>query len=1043
MSTRAAKKTLTEAQILQRRRATDAAAERRRIAKLDAEFEDELSRPYIPSPQTPTLSALLGMNYIAPQQQAQQQAPTNRVITYITKSLKEQKKGEALIHSPSDVLTWRVNVPYINERSNGTDPSPTVYDLVDAIGNDTSYSYAIMVEYLHNISTIPLENVVEVSKKGRYMYNTSSNTHVVIHTPVMYNFPNNTYSAEKAQAFMRVLLGQYPEEKAYYIKLYKDEAYPQPFELFTAIDSNCVMNVIAEYIASNPTYLKKKGKVIDPQPIFDVINSSLSHEHGFTIDHAKQVYSKLELNLVIHHNGGIWYDSSNTRKHKTITIFAHDKHATVYKPVIKPANVVYVPEEQYGLTIQDHAPTVVYGSVSLQNDHDNLEYKKVYFNIKAYQQGDTVYKSFRPPAPDDNNKDYYLSTSMVSYAYKKWKTTNNLRAPSDPYYEVIRASEHLLGTQKFSKITNKELYLCDINKAYPSFQTHPLYPRFKLPLGYYNMGTLNMPVLDIVSLSGWSRISNVKLNHQLLTNIAYLQEGCVYTHVRLYHLLTNNLASFTIDMTIVSQPEHIDMPFNYETILNHEEKRFNNAFIGNMIASNKENKKYYTSEDPQELEQIIYDAKKDENTLYATRISEKVVEISSKITEKKGLYNIHSYIIDYAQTIMIDGMLSQYDKDIVAFHTDGFFTEKEPTIVSSRTWGAFKVEKKRINFESKDTAPVHKPYTVPTYLPEITPYSRTLTIGPPGSGKSRQVFTNGLYSSILTCPTHHLKINHTSNMKTSTLPDRRLDTYHKYFQLGCTYERETIIYENIYIDECSMISKEVLAHLHEFATKHRLNIHMIGDIDEDGIHQLPPVSTATCKATPLEWSDFASYNITRASGARRQNAEDCLFLDSLRTLPYYQILELVKNRVKTCSVDDVSALYTEDTLGVVSLHARAKVLNNIVYKRDMTNNVPTIRLRSTMNRKKNGEVCVANGELLTIPRKEVQLSRIFMDRTSATQTAPSGTMYELGYFNTCDAVQGMTHRGRLIIDTVGAHRENLLYTALTRATDLDNVYLII
>ena len=1031
------KKGLTQAQVIQRRQAAQQAAERRRIAKLDAEFEEWLSQPVQPLPE------LSGMNYIAPQQQAQPQ-PTNRVITYITKSLKEQKKGEALIHSPSDVLTWRVNIPYINERSDGIDQAPTTYDFVNTIGNDTSYSYAIMVEYSHNINTIPLENVVEVSKTGRYVYNTPNNTHVVINTPVMYDFPDNTYSPEKAQQFMRVLLGQYPEERAYYIKLYVDEAYPQPFELFTAIDGNCVMNVIADYIAKNPTYMKKKGKVVDPQPLFNDILASITPEHGFTITHAKQVYSKLELNLVIHHNGGIWYDAANTRRHKTITIFAHDKHATVYRPVIKPVNVVYVPEEQYGLTIQDHAPTVVYGSVSLQHDYDNLDYKRVYFNIKAYQQGDTVYKSFRPPAPDDTNAEYYLSNSMLSYAYKKWKKTHNLRAPSDPYYEVIRSSEHLLGTQCFLKNTGKELYLCDINKAYPSFQTHALYTRFKLPLGYYNMGVLkDMTTLEVVSLTGWSRVSNITLNHQLLTDIAYLQEGCVYTHVRLYHILVSNLASFTIDMTIVSQPEHIEMPFLTDTILTDTEKRFNNAFIGNMIASNKENKKYYTSEDPRELEQIVYDAKKDENTLYATRISEKVVEVSSKITEKKGLYNVHSYIIDYAQTIMIDGMVSQYDKDIVAFHTDGFFTEKEPTIVSSRVWGAFKVERKRINFESKDTAPVHRQVPIPTYLPEITPYSRTLTIGPPGSGKSRQVFTNGLYSSILTCPTHNLKNTHKDNMKTSTLPDRRLETYHKYFQLGCAYERDAIIYENIYIDECSMISKEVLAQLHEFATKHRLNIHMIGDIDEDGIHQLPPVSTPTCKATPLEWSDFVSYNITRATGQRRQNEDDCLFLDSLRTLPYYQVLELVKKRVKTCSLSDVATLYTEDTLGVVSLHARAKVLNDIVYKRDVRDDVPTIRLRSTVNRKKGGEVCVATGELLIIPRKDVQLSRVFMDRTSATQSAPPGTMYELGYFNTCDAVQGMTHRGRLIIDTVGAHRENLLYTALTRATDLDNVYLIV
>ncbi len=992
--------------------------------------------------------------------------PENRIIALLRKNA--EAAISPLIPSPensnptTDTLTYKVVSSLLEGVRSELHPIVSDFEKIqkdaDFIGANRM---ALIYEFYDsgNIST-----PIQTSSNGNAYFLTPGSFYSV-KSPIDYGMNTNLFSPNDALEFYKRSYKDYSGRKNTFFRLYREEILPRPFQLFDSIESNCVLDIIEDYILKNRDYLKKSKKIADPMPIFNEIKSEIMQENtGFMHKHAEIVYSKLHLKLRIYHNNGLWYSKESNSNHKILSIFAHDKHASQYQKIEKLKKVEYVLLNDDGhVTIEHHAPANIYGKLHANphTDHETgITTTKFGFSVSAYHVKDTIYKSFRPQSPDDANPDYFSCVSDLSYEFKKWKLTNLLRTPEEPYFSLIKNASHLIASMKVSDNTKfgDMAYHTDINKAYPSFKTNSLYEKFKLPLGCYNFGVINDSPINIVSTTGWSIIDNVKFNHPLLEKINYIQNNNIYTHVRLFHLLSKGLATFTISSTITSRGEDVNMPFR--KLNTDENKKYNVAFVGMLIASNAVSTKHYVANDKSELLQIQYDASKEANYIESHILDDKTIEIRYKNESKKQLYNIHTYIVDYAQVTLINAMCDNYDKEILCYHTDGFFTKARTDIENSNEWGKFKNERKEINYISKSKSQIHKleQNLIPEFKPIIAGSIDTITIGPPGSGKSRQMFTNVFYSNIITCPTHKLKNTlKKSNRKFAKSSENKnpriFSTFHKYFDIFAkTYERKHVIFENVYIDECSMITKSNFDKILKFARDNRINVHFIGDIDKNGIYQLPPVVPPKYQhfenQRSLNLDDFSDNGFvvikTENSENRRQNATDCQFLDNLRDKDYETQLEFMRNRVTKIEINDITKI---DAVGIVATHARANLLNEIMFKFAISNK-KSIILRSTVNKKEKGEVIVAKGELITISydeyqkNKETYNKKIYRNRKHSSDVAPAGTTYELGYFNTCDSVQGDTICGNIIVDLVGANRENLLYTAITRATDLNNVYYI-
>lgn len=853
------------------------------------------------------------------------------------------------------------------------------------------------------------------------------NGDIVLDQASKHKFPysSDNFSPKNVTGFYSFIKQLYGGEiTGMWIQLFDRTLEPQPFTLFDSIDSNCVIEIIQDFITLTPKYLgSDKGKQRTPTKAFNELKQMT--KQGFTKQHADFVYSKLKISLHIINNAGTWYKNTKPAR-KLIEIFAHDNHASKYVRLDKITNVEYT----HNLPNMHQPSRILAGYKRTQTGVD--------INVTARQYGSTMYKRYKPPTPYEQDSRFYYCTNDLSFTFKKWTLDNNLRPACQPYFDLLKSANHHLCTQQFEQLDDKQHHMSDIVKAFRSFKTSPYYERFKLPLGNWMMGKCIGSVLDIVSETGFSKITNVVYKNQTVKNIAWIQPNCIYDHIRLYYLLTNNLASFDIEFTITSPATELEFPFmSYD---NPEAKYFNNAFIGKLIAGCNSSQVTYQSNDMLELQQIAYFESQQPEFISHAFVNDTVLTIT-KQPNKTQLYHIHAYIMSYVQVKLMTEMIAceTANNKVIAYNTDGFFTHRKPNINYSPELGKFRHELKQVNFGSVYEPAVHD--TVSSYenLPQITHQTYTLTIGPPGCGKSRQMFTNHHISSIICTPTHLLKSTHKQRN-----PDLNYSTYHKFFNINNTKHWKPTIYENVYIDECSMISREHLTIIENFAKYHRINIHLIGDIDEQGIHQLPPIKLDNVPSTPLKWSDFTDYSISRpVLPNRRQNQQDCEFLDSLRGLSYNQQLELIKTKLSRNIItkDQAVELYDETSAGVVSNHMRGNMLNLAIHSKkikqlvDLGLNPNLVTVKVMAKKSIQG---IVKGSISTVGSTE----SIYYNRTSSKQEQNHNKQYEIAYFTTCDAVQGGTISGKLIIDLVGASRTNLLYTAITRCTDLSNVYII-
>jgi hypothetical protein len=854
----------------------------------------------------------------------------------------------------------------------------------------------------------------------------------------------------------------------------RDEVYDnRNYYLKDAVDGNCVLNILQSVVSTcknltNQRTMQNKLNVL----------KELIKDGPFEQQHMQYV-QKMGIPMTIYHNAGKWDETPPITKVITrkVEIFAHDGHATEHIPLGKITSVNYLDRNGWNgsndwfITNNDlpHQQTKIYGSsVSVTTDNplnkcecdwmagDYIcDHKKDHppvltsnLQISAYQTGSTLNKTYRPPSPDDQHKDYYYCTNELSYEYKKFIKTNRLRPLQGIYYDLIKSADHHFTNQQFVEIDPAQQYhSADINKAYRSFQHNPYYEHYKLPTGNVNLIKFEKKSInEICMLGGWSCVSNIKYNDPLIEKTKPIQNNAIYTHLRLRFILDNNLATFDIDYTITAKMEHLEFPFKTGTTL--DEKKFNNQFIGKFIQKSS-NRQIFTAKDRSELGAIIASAKANPDYNGHISYTNNIVEVDFKGTQQQGLYHIHSYIIDYAIITLLHAMIKTKLENIVCYNTDGFYsTIKPPIEFDANKLHGFKYALCKIRGSFKQEHDQHTPIVTPVHLPTGSDlFTNSITNGPAGCGKSRQVFTNTYHSSIMLFPTHTLRADGELKAATAKLPLPTM-TVQKYYYDNPNVQRK--IYENVYIDEVTMISREFFRKIMQHAFTHRYNVHFIGDIDEHGLHQLPPVSNKDFIASPLKWVDFNGfYKQTIITADRRQSNDDCVILDSLRNFHYKTQLKILKQHLQCVSQEQAVQLFDNTSIALVGTNLKAAELNTLIYNKQLDQ----IRVRTTKkyNLNKTDNTQLVKGQMTFTdhinyvchdlePTIDGSKQAIYLRKESNVK-APFPL--EMMYAGTTDALQGCTHDGKIFIDVKTMDRENILYTAVTRCKKLSDVYLIV
>lgn len=796
------------------------------------------------------------------------------------------------------------------------------------------------------------------------------------------------------------------------------------FSLRDHVSSNCVLEAIRKHCGRSV-----EKKLTEIRDLYSLETC------GVTKEIMSVIARKLRLRLVVYTCiDSCWFDSDplGTKKWKKLEFFARQGHAEKYKTVgtLEESSVCYV--DDFTSVENIHARKLYFCKLCPSGEHAIGSVMP-----DAIWCENTIYKTFVPSsvsfcAEDDLSKDYFLCTGRDQFLYKKWVIKNRLRPLSGVYFSIFKNANLYLGSRIFSAEKSSHLY--DMNRAYPSFRTNPLYEKFRLIVGNVCLYDVRgIDVSEVVSVAGVSLIENLVWHNKFVESCGWIDVGVWCNHIILYTILEMGWATFSLSAScICRKTEDLDFCFG-------EDKHYNNAFIGRLIAGARENSSgcrvEYTRVYSSDIDQVMYDLSKNPMVLgsvvYPGCSDSKYVAATIKVEEKKKqLYQIHGCILAYQQVTMMKAMvLASEESFVVGYNTDGFHSRGKISLPLGVNGGEWKYEQKEINYMGGNI--VCEKWdgkieldTLPRYVVEG---AVSLITGPAGCGKSYDRIEVRHGGAVICCPTNELVMNTTAK---TTCP---VMTYHKYFGIGCKLY-SVAIDEVVVIDEVSMITGCDLLEMITECSKRRVCLDLIGDVriinGEWDTDQMGSVNLGREK--DVSWHDAitsCSFTHREVIGTvRRQSEEDCVFIDSLRGLASAQIRKRLIERFGLKDWEDVNRV----GLGISARHASINRYNNEIVEKW---NPRLVIGRCLKNVVKKGVLVEAKGQI-----KEVDPSLVWKDRQGCCDTVPAGYKYELAYFRTTHAVQGQSIGEPYIIDLTGNAR--YLYTAVSRCRSLDLITLV-
>ena len=762
--------------------------------------------------------------------------------------------------------------------------------------------------------------------------------------------------------------------------------------LFRGNSYNCYAKIIRPFLTT------QKKKIM-----LDTYEKKIHNDGVGEID-IKMINDIAQMNCVIKDIANDnWFEDNRYMKKKTIVVYGHNFHSFLMDQNKTKLRIKYI--DDLAVAYKKDKSPIKYSYInSFHTDTTLYKLKNIFLNKKDFD----LYKNKL------NN-----THSLVQRGYEEHIRPLLLPISSRPEFnnlkQFVKCSEHnYFLLKKKSTEDNKIIHQYDQIRAYLQYKQCDLYEKFQFPCRPTHFYSIKMKsssgkMLKYLETSGFSQITNVKIENRYLEMFKYLQDDCVYPNVLLYELYNKKYVSFSIKAIAWNANKQkidfeikkiggrdIKLKYNtIQTLVDHSTnpnislKLFQNSIIGKLIQEHTDFDVEVEISDINEVNKLVGSLNKQIISIDKINDIYKLKYTKTLDKPRSTFYYVHSYILAYQQIMLLRMALKIDFDNIRMIHCDSIFTH-EPVEFDQKLWRKEKTlsnhQRFSVEISSKQIKYIgEKPNKIPWMYDKKKLFLTKGFInvsGPPGTGKSYGSMM--LYNPIIACPTNELMNN---------FPNNRTQTIASLFDMSSTCKHDKFDYldcHTIVLDEGSVISSDDYREIDNKITLHHCVLTLYDK------NQLPPV-----KARSFKYKD----NIVLTKIYRQKDNKFRKKLNKMIGLDPLEQIKLFKNCEGT--IDE----WRQGDFIVAYTNKMCDIYNKLL----LAMNYPKIPVRYTKTTEKHAK----NG-IAILPRAE---ALELIENNGA----------RMGYCNTIHAVQGKTIEKKLfiILDDIDKQHE-LFYTATTR-----------
>jgi hypothetical protein len=422
-----------------------------------------------------------------------------------------------------------------------------------------------------------------------------------------------------------------------------------------------------------------------------------------------------------------------------------------------------------------------------------------------------------------------------------------------------------------------------------------------------------------------------------------------------------------------------------------------------------------------------------EERLNAVKIVDNEIRVIKRKDYRRNLSYISSYVSSYAIIEVLDKYLFKIDK----YDTSAWKLEENKSLTGYEPTTFLISKNKDVDYDGVD-------YKLSDE--KLKQKQFNLTIGKAGAGKSSSQYKafdtdQRLQNALYLYPTKDLAQDFAEKYNIEHI------TYQKFIVNGFEENKQfhyISSFKNLVIDECTFINDYDMEKIKKRAKKFNFVVHFIGDMDEERIYQLKAISETIknskgdiIRKTESITMDFMKQTfpnlyLRKLTKVYRNGGELLQRLNKIRdeNLNDEQIIELFKDRV----IDKSEIDYETDLQNIILSPKNDDVANyNRILYRIADDDEFIIQKDPKTNQAKN-EI---NNKRRLIKKKDYQYHNKLKDADDKRINK------HLGYAITAHLSQGKTYTGKMYVCVKGLYTENLLYVMLSRATDINNIHIIL
>lgn len=625
--------------------------------------------------------------------------------------------------------------------------------------------------------------------------------------------------------------------------------------------------------------------------------------------------------------------------------------------------------------------------------------------LKLYK----TYNPFTSPSSHPEHQRYATTFTRNQYIFRKFLNDNNIMPTK---FDLPQLADYHPPMDRFRKPNNNEhVYEYDLNSAYPStISPDHLYPSHTLIA--QNCSTYSPNIAFVIN----PQVSHVNENLANIYNM-YYRSPIIAKPILDFLIRTGFSVSYS--QVIITTQHRPLVGFDSDTT--KDERRI---ILGKLIQKPSSTVKVFAECNYDEYQSLQHTAAQYNISAYPYEWNEgynnALQDLTVELPKSKSTYGyIHATMLSHHHVNMLTALFQYQMHEIIEVYVDAIFVTKpleDPKFKAVSKSKPFHQDK--ISSGYPYLRPIH-PY--PMYELPQQPFPITQRVmaisGPAGSGKSYGWldFLSKTDNTSLLTPTVQLRTAHRNSLP--QMHQNKVQTAAKIFQFSMSESQYNLSackrpkHQNIYIiDEFTMFSSN---EFNQILRRSESFIILLGDV-----HQ---ISKSIDSAPIMAHPEFPPVHEHKSHAFRRQTDPEFIsFLDTIRTMPYQSIIKEINK------LSWNRGLSTELQYILADNH---KVLApfNAQHLKDSK----LVQIRS---KKEKSIIQMTQADISRLPKakKPVILQ----------QARSKPNPYEVAFGCTVDSFQGSTMTKPYGIILSDMHRDGALYTALSRARDRSQIWLL-